>query len=548
MQTSADGSVVVSGTGSAGKRPRGSTQVCGRANGLSARRDRPTRSLLCMVGPLMTKELGVMVRFRLGRRFMRPWLVNVVVFTASAAVLVLEILAGRILAPYVGVTLQSFTAIIGTVLAGIAVGAWAGGRVADHADAETLLGPVLAIGGVLAVAAPTLVYLVGPSLMGPSASTAIALAGLGFFLPAGVLSMVTPLAAKVRLTDIGSTGVVVGSLSAVGTAGALFGTFVTGFVLVAAMPSRPITWTVGGVLFVLALIVAVPASRRWVFVGGVVLLLAVLGSGATASGCETESAYYCVKVIDDPLRGSGRTLMLDTSRHSYVDIEDATYLGFRYARLMASIIEVQTGGAPVDALFIGGGGFTIPRWLHATQGGSSVVLELDPTLVTVAEERLGLVKDDWLRIEIGDARLTLRREIPGSFDVVVGDAFSSMAVPWHLTTQEFLEEIRDKLTPDGMYIMNVIDRSSARFVHAQLQTLAMVFPHVGVGAPPAYIGREEAGNFVLVGSMKPLDPQALSEHLPDGEILLIDGEAITWSAGGMVLTDEFAPTDQLFRE
>lgn len=479
---------------------------------------------------------------------MHPWLVNVVVFTAACAVLVLEILAGRILAPYVGVTLQSFTAIIGTVLAGIAVGAWAGGRVADRADAETMLGPVLALGGVFAVASPTIVYLVGPNLIGSSASTAVALAGLGFFVPAGVLSMVTPLAAKVRLTDLGSTGVVVGSLSAVGTAGALFGTFVTGFVLVAALPSRPITWTVGGVLIVLALMVAVPASRRWVFIGGVVLLFAVLGSVATASGCATESAYYCVQVIDDPLRGTGRTLMLDTSRHSYVDIADPTHLGFRYARLMASIIEVQTGGVPVDALFIGGGGFTIPRWLQATQGGTSVVLELDPTLIDVAEERLGLVQGDWLRIEIGDARLTLRREIPGSFDVVVGDAFSSMAVPWHLTTQEFLEEIRDKLNAGGMYIMNVIDRPSARFVHAELQTLVTVFPHIAVGAPLAYFAGEQAGNFVLVGSMKPLDAQVVLAHLPDGEVLLIDDDALTWSSGGMILTDEFAPTDQLFRE
>ena len=68
---------------------------------------------------------------------MRLWLIGVVVFVASAAILVLEIVAGRILAPYVGVTLQSFTAIIGTVLAGIAFGAWAGGRVADRFEPIT---------------------------------------------------------------------------------------------------------------------------------------------------------------------------------------------------------------------------------------------------------------------------------------------------------------------------------------------------------------------------------------------------------------------------
>ena len=479
---------------------------------------------------------------------MRSWLINAVVFTAAAAVLVLEIVAGRILAPYVGVTLQSFTAIIGTVLAAIAVGAWAGGRIADRSDARAALGPVLAVGGLLAVVSPSIVYLVGSELVGSSGTTTVMLAAIGFFAPAAVLSMVTPLAAKIQLTDLASTGSVVGSLSAIGTAGALFGTFVTGFVLIAALPSRPITWTVGGVLIALALNVAVPASRRWVLVAGVALVLAMLGSAAIANECETESAYYCVKVIQDPNRETGRTLILDTSHHSYVDIVDPTYLGFRYARLFASIIEVQTEGAEIDALFVGGGGFTIPRYLQATQGGSSTVLELDPTLITVAEQRLGLVKGDWLRVVIGDARLTLRREIPGSFDVVVGDAFSSLSVPWHLTTKEFLEEVRDKLNADGLYVMNVIDREQARFVRAELQTLAAVFPYVAVAAPPDYLARIDAGNFVLVGSMQPLDGDAIREHLPEGEVILIDGEATAWSDGGLILTDEFAPTDQLFRE
>lgn len=479
---------------------------------------------------------------------MRSWLISVVVFTAAAAVLVLEIVAGRILAPYVGVTLQSFTAIIGTVLAAIALGAWAGGRIADRSDAKAALGPVLAAGGVLAVVSPSIVYLVGPELVGASGSTTVVLAAIGFFAPAAVLSMVTPLAAKIQLTDLESTGSVVGSLSAIGTAGALFGTFVTGFVLIAALPSRPITWVVGGVLIVLALFVAVPASRRWVFVAGAALVLAVIGSAAIADECGTESAYYCVKVVQDPDRATGRTLILDISHHSYVDIVDPTYLGFRYARLFASIIDVQTGGDEIDALFVGGGGFTIPRYLQATQGGTSTVLELDPTLVTVAEERLGLVKDDWLRIEIGDARLTLRREIPGSFDVVVGDAFSSLSVPWHLTTQEFLEEVRDKLDAEGLYVMNVIDRQQARFVHAEIQTLAKVFPHIAVAAPPDFLSLKTAGNFVLVGSMKPLNGDAIREHLPEGESILIDEEAIAWSDGGLILTDEFAPTDQLFQE
>ncbi|MDA2980084.1 MAG: fused MFS/spermidine synthase [Actinomycetota bacterium] len=478
---------------------------------------------------------------------MRLWLIGVVVFVASAAILVLEIVAGRILAPYVGVTLQSFTAIIGTVLAGIAFGAWAGGRIADRSDPTAALGPVLAAGGVLAVVSPSFVYLVGPHLVGSSSIQTILLAAIGFLAPAAVLAMVTPLAAKAVLTDLDSTGMVVGSLSALGTAGALFGTFVTGFVLIAAVPSRPITWTVGVVLVVLSVNVTVPASRKWVAFGGVVLAVSILGSAAIATTCEIESAYYCVRVEQDSDRPSGRTLVLDTSNHSYVDVEDPTYLGFRYTRLMASILDVEFHGEPVDALFIGGGGFTLPRYLQAVNGGASTVLELDPALIVVAEEQLGLVRGPWLRIEVGDARLTLRGEPSLTYDIVVGDAFSSLSVPWHLTTEEFLIEVRDKMAPDGIYIMNVIDRPEAKFVHAELQTLGQVFPHVAVSAPQDYLDLVRSGNFVLVASTQPFDTAALERALPEGEAILFDSDALDWSDGGQILTDEFAPTDQLFQ-
>ena len=72
---------------------------------------------------------------------------RILVFCTSAAVLVLEILAGRLMAPYVGVSLETFTAIIGTILAGIAAGSAIGGRLADRYDPELMIGPALALGG-----------------------------------------------------------------------------------------------------------------------------------------------------------------------------------------------------------------------------------------------------------------------------------------------------------------------------------------------------------------------------------------------------------------
>jgi hypothetical protein len=142
----------------------------------------------------------------------------------SASVLVLEILAGRMLAPFVGVTLETFTGIIGTVLAGIAVGSWLGGRSADRTDPQRLLPALLLVGGVLVVVTPTVVTFVGPSLSGDSPMQIAGLAFIGFFAPAAVLSAVSPTVAKIELRSLDDTGTLVGGLSAIGTAGAIFGT------------------------------------------------------------------------------------------------------------------------------------------------------------------------------------------------------------------------------------------------------------------------------------------------------------------------------------
>ena len=476
---------------------------------------------------------------------MRRVLVSVAVFVAAAAVLVLEIVAGRIMAPYVGVSLQTFTGIIGTILAAIALGAWAGGHLADERDPQRLMGPVLIAGGVLAVVSPAFVYVVGPDLAGEGPVPIIVLAAVGFFLPAAVLSMVTPIAAKLSLDTLDETGSVVGSLSALGTAGALFGTFVTGFVLIAAMPSQPITWVVGIVLVTLGAVFSWSASSAPAFVGIAAVLVAITGSAALAAPCDYETAYSCAIVADRSDRPTTKALILDTFVNSVVDVEDPTYLSSRYTKVMDAVVQAQLPDGPRSVVYIGGGGFTLPRYYEATAGSLATVLEIDDSLAQIAIDDLGLVAGPWLSIVDGDARLGLLSLAAGQYDVAVGDAFSGRSVPWHLTTEEFLVDIRDRLVPEGLYVVNVIDHPPTDFARAQLATMTQVFDHVAVVAPAAYLEFERGGNFVLVGSSVPIDADGIERLVPEGEMVLVDGAARDWADGAVILTDDFAPTDQL---
>lgn len=484
---------------------------------------------------------------------LRPLLAGAIVFVCSAAVLMLEILAGRILAPYVGISLQNYTSIIGTVLAGIAIGAWAGGRVADHIDPHRLLGPVIALGGVLAFFTVPIIRFLGDSADAGGGSV-ITLAFSAFFLPAVLLSAVTPMVVKLQLHDLDSTGGIVGRLSGISTAGALVGTFVTGFVLVATMPTRTIIDIIGVVLVVLGVTLTIWLSRRDSAVMAVIVAAAVGGFtlGAVSSEpCQVESAYYCMRVDHDPLRATGRILWLDDLRHSYVDLADPTALEFDYTRSFSDAVDAAfPGGEALEALHVGGGGFTFPRYLAATRPGTrSTVLEIDPAVRDLARDELGLRTSPALRVRIGDARLGIRDEADDSRHLVVGDAFGSLSVPWHLTTREFVREIDRVLRSGGLYVQNAIDYPSFRFVRSQLATLREQFDDVAAIAHAPFDEADAGGNVVLIASDRPIDRSLLTRRVAAHGDALLDGAALDRFIGSApVITDDFAPVDQWLRE
>lgn len=473
-------------------------------------------------------------------------LARFLVFFTSASVLVVEILALRILAPYLGVGLAVFTGVIGVILAGISVGAWVGGRVADRVEPHRLLGPMIVVGGLTAMISPLLIDLIGPALSNDPVSIVFASA-IGFFVPAAVLSTIPPLVVKIRLSSLDETGTVVGSYSAVGTAGAIFGTFITGFVLIAAFPTRPIVTVVGALLVVIGLTLW-STRTRWQAAGtitgalllGVVLLM-------SDGPCQVETAYSCAIVEVDENRDSGRILILDRWLNSYVDLDDPTHLEFRYIQLMADIIETTIPEGVLDVVSIGGGGMTLPGYFQATRPpGVNTVFEIDGAVVELARTDMGLSAQ--IDVVVDDARLALSEVPDDSADVVIGDAFSGASVPWHLTTVEYVTEIRRVLRPEGIYTMNVIDTEDLRFARATATTLSEVFENVSLFGPPSYLEGAAGGNFIFVASDSRIEAGAIIDTVRDRggiENVISGAEVLSFANGAPLLRDDFAPVDQM---
>jgi spermidine synthase len=469
------------------------------------------------------------------------------VFAASGAVLVLEILSVRLLTPYIGMTLETTTSIIGAVLAGISAGAALGGRLADRVNPRWLVVGLFIGGGLLVLTTVPIVRALGPAVSEGGAAAAIGVTFAALVPVAAVLSAVTPTVARLQLRDLSSSGTVVGRLSGWATAGALVGTFVTGFVLV---PRFPVSSTVLGIGLALVLLgIGLGVRIQRMGLGKIALAgLSTVGlAGLTVAQhhpCATETEYHCVQVIPDPENSAAKALVLDRGLNSDVDVSNPSYLGFDYEKWVGGAIDGISRKAPLDGVFVGGGAFTLPRWLEATHPGSrSNVLEVDGQLVDFDRRELGLRTSAELRATVGDARLTMEREPSHSADVVVGDAFSSRTVPWQLMTTEWLKDVRRVLKPKGIYALNMIDFPPLRLLRSEAATLLPQFSHMRLITFAYPSGRIAGGNEVLISSNAPIPPQPVET---EDHVYSFERAAIKRLVGDeKPLRDDYAPVDQL---
>lgn len=277
-----------------------------------------------------------------------------------------------------------------------------------------------------------------------------------------------------------------------------------------------------------------------------------LAALAAPGGCQVETTYHCANVVAS---GGTRTLVLDNLRHSAVDLDDPTYLEFAYIRAMAAVADTAfPAGEAIDAYHLGAGGLTLPRYLAAERPGTrSLVSEIDGGVVQINREQLGLDEVPGLDVRVEDGRLGMRRLPDDSRDLVVGDAFGGVSVPWHLTTREALSEVQRVLRPDGVYVANLIDYGDLAFARAEVATMRTVFDYVLIAGDPADVGsasEADGGNLVVIASDRPLPRQAIEASMDrraTAWIVRDDAGTRAWAGDAQVLTDDYAPVDQLLQ-
>jgi spermidine synthase len=491
-----------------------------------------------------------------------------IVFISSGCIMILELVAGRIVAPYVGVSLYTWTSIIGVVLAGISLGNYLGGLLADRHASLRLLGSIFMFAGLssLGILAVDVLGKLTPGDW-PIILEILVLVAALFFVPSVILGTISPIVAKLAVRDLARTGRTVGSIYAAGTVGSIVGTFATGFLLISWLGTHAIVWGVAVLLLGLGLLFLLSRRSWWLLP---VLLVLVGGTVAAAKlgwllgPCTRETNYFCIKVSEREEEDGTlvRVLTLDRLIHSYTSLDDPTRLVYGYEQMYAEATAYRASQDDhLRALFIGGGGYTFPKYMEVIHPGSDIhVIEIDPGVTEVAYEYLGLRRDTEIVSYNEDARLYLEREPAASYDLVMGDAFNDFSVPYHLTTREFNDRVQAWLADDGLYVVNIVDGPRGRFLRAYVHTLQQTFQHVYVAPTIEGWRRSPRSTFVIIASDASLNRAALeSFDAGDGlallaEQLLDDGEVQALLGGGstVTLTDRYAPVDQMlapvFRE
>ncbi|MGH7972018.1 MAG: spermidine synthase, partial [Limisphaerales bacterium] len=214
--------------------------------------------------------------------------------------------------------------------------------------------------------------------------------------------------------------------------------------------------------------------------GWAICFVPTLCLGEARTVFETTSPYHHIRVVEE---NGLRVLYFDDSPQTSMSIADPSRGHFEYTEYFHMPWLWNTNISSV--LLIGLGGASAQRsFAHYYPRVKVETVEIDPSVVRVAEALFGYAESDSQKLHVEDGRMFLRRST-GHYDLLLLDAYVQgrygPSIPQHLATKEFFELARDHLTTNGVVAYNVIGTLTswhAEIVGSMYRTLKSVFPQV----------------------------------------------------------------------
>lgn len=429
---------------------------------------------------------------QISRKYL-PYLLPAYVFTTGAVVLIVEIVAIRFLAPFFGNTSYTYTSVISVILMALSIGYYIGGNLADAFPRFRHYFTIIVISGVSLLLSFYLANIwvddIGRSssiVFGPIISTV-----LFFMIPPILIGMLSPYAIKLQSVIVPDKGIgaVSGQIYFWGTFGSIFGSLLCGFYLV---PNYTVNSIIIGCSYLLVFVGCTPLVALRSHVNKIVLLfitLLILGLNMTSVFSDQAGSLYSkngvyerIEISDIEIDGrKARALYQDlaTSGVVFIDTDDPTDVAAEYYEYykLHQLVDNKLD----NALVLGGGAYIFPNIILNTQPDTFVdVVEIEPRLIDLSYQYFNLDHSERLTNYVDDARRFLRTT-DKRYDVIFNDVFGTyISIPQHLSTREFYQLTKNRLTDDGVFIGNLIanlDDENATLFLSQVKTFREVYPN-----------------------------------------------------------------------
>lgn len=485
---------------------------------------------------------------------MKKYQLEITVFLSGALTMVLELIASRILSPYVGSSNLIWTTIIGIMLTSMSIGYWLGGKKADQNKENDI--NILANYLLIAAIATSLIPILETVFVNTLAQAvnqliivAIISATIVFGIPSFLLAAVSPIAVKLKNNAPDNVGATSGKISSLSTIGSIFGTFFAGFILIPNLGVRTIILGCSILLWILSFMLFKNKDKKY-YVLIIIELIAIIGLNILGAQIFKNKNIDIIKDVDSEYsriwvkeiqvdQAKYKTLQVDTGLESYINQETGE-MGAQYLTYF-DLFEYYNKEAK-STLMLGGAAYTYPmHYLNKYQDKTIDVVEIDKKMTEISEEEFGLdTNNPNLKIYTTDGRSFLNYN-ETKYDTILIDAFKGLNAPFELTTYEAMQKAYNNLNENGMVITNIIssiEGEKSDFIKYEYNTYKAIFDDVKMFKVRTNADSEETQNLILVGfkGNKSVNNDKQEEYQG-----LLNNEIQDFTSEKQVVTDNYAP-------
>ena len=482
---------------------------------------------------------------------MKKYIMKITVFLCGALGMVLELVAARILSPYVGSSNLIWTTIIGIMLTSMSIGYWLGGKIADKRPDINLLSFFILIGAFFTSIIPILeIALVKPlsEVMNELVIIAIICSTIVFGIPSFILAMVSPFAVKLEDKNHEEIGKTSGKISSLSTIGSIVGTFVAGFLLIPNLGVRTLILIITITLFILSFIMFNKKNVKY-SIAMVLCLIALIGLNYYGKVLFEKNNPDIIQDVDSQYSRiwiknisvgdiNYKTMEVDTGLESYIN-KDTNEMGAKYLYYY-DLFDYYNKDAK-STLMIGGAAYTYPTYyLNKYQDKTIDVAEIDEKMTELAIDEFDLdIENPRLKIYTQDGRSFLNNT-ENKYDTILIDAFKGLNAPFELTTYEALVKAKNALNDNGMVITNIISSLEGEdedFIKYEYSTYKKVFEDVKL-FKVRDLEKTESQNLILIGFK---NGKNINEEKYEQYKNLLEMEIADFTSNREIVTDHFAP-------